>query len=105
MTTSTIQKSEGLSFDQLITSKHSLGFDATLHSALEEVGDNFGLYDIMLNHGPITSGCLATQAGIPERFARLWLNVQAAGNCLGHHAPTDLYGLWCDWPANGDKVS
>ncbi len=83
----------------------TVDFGKALQEAVASVGDKFGLYDVMLNAGPITSGCLATQAGIPERFARLWLNVQAAGNCLGHHAPTDLYGLWCAWPANSGKVS
>ncbi len=79
-------------------------FGEALQEAVTSVGDKFGLYDVMLNHGPITSACLATQAGIPERLARLWLNVQAAGNRLGHQKKTDLYGLWCAWPAYSDKV-
>ncbi len=82
----------------------AVDFGEAFQEAVASVGDKFGLYDVMLNHGPITSACLATQAGIPERFVRLWLNVQAAGNSLGHHAPTDFYGLWCAWPANSDKV-
>ena len=78
----------------------TVDFGKALQEAVASVGDKFGLYDVMLNAGSITSACLATQAGIPERFARLWLKVQAAGNRLGHHAPTDLYGLWCAWPSN-----
>ena len=72
-------------------------FGEALQEAITSVGDKFGLYDIMLHHGPITSACLATQAGIPKRLARLWLNVQATGNCLGHRRKTDLYGLWSHW--------
>ena len=72
-------------------------FGEALQEAVTSVGDKFGLYDVMLHHGPITSACLATQAGIPERLARLWLNVQAAGNHLGHQRKTDLYALWSNW--------
>ncbi len=80
-------------------------FGEALQEAVTSVGDKFGLYDVMLNHGPITSACLATQAGIPERLARLWLNVQAAENRLGHQRKTDLYGLWCNWPSNPQTAS
>ena len=79
-------------------------FGEALQDAVTSVGDKFGLYDVMLNHGPITCACLATQAGIPERLARLWLNIQAAGNRLGYQKKTDLYGLWCAWPLNGAQV-
>ena len=74
-------------------------FGEALQEAVYHVADKFGLYDIMLHHGPITPACLATHAGIPERLARLWLNVQAAGNCLGHPNKTDLYAiiLWSHW--------
>ena len=80
-------------------------FGEALQEAVTSVGDKFGLYDVMLNHGPITSACLATQAGIPERLARLWLNVQAAENRLGHQKRTDLYALWCSWPLSRAQVS
>ena len=69
-------------------------FGEALQEAVTSVGDKFGLYAFMLNHGPITSACLATQAGIPERLARLWLNVQAANKRLGHQRKSDLYFLW-----------
>ncbi len=75
----------------------AVDFGEALQEAVTSVGDKFGLYDVMLNHGPITSACLATQAGIPERLARLWLNVQAAGNRLGHQKKTDLYCLRASW--------
>ncbi len=83
----------------------TVDFEKAFQEAVTGVGDKFGLYDVMLNHGPITSACLATQAGIPERLARLWLNVQAADNRLDHQRKTDLYGLWCSWPLSRAQVS
>ena len=35
-------------------------FGDALQEAVAGVGDEFGLYEVMLNHGPITSACLAT---------------------------------------------
>ena len=96
MTTLTIEQEEHLT--QL--SGETDDFAAALRAALTAAGDTFGLYDVMLNHGPITSACLATQAGIPERLARLWLNVQTGDNRLGHQRKTGLYALWCSWPPN-----
>ncbi len=80
-------------------------FGEALQEAVTSVGDSYGLYDVMLHHGPITSACLATQAGIPERLPRLWLNVQADDNCLAHQRKTDLYALWCSWPLSRAQVS
>ena len=80
-------------------------FAEAMNTAQISAGDTCGVYDVMLNDGPITPACLATQAGVPERLARRWLNVQVAGNRLGHHVPTGLYGLWCVWPANGHQIS
>ncbi len=101
MTTLMMEKQE--------VSQQVMGQDVDIGEALQEavtgVGDKFGLYDVMLHHGPITSACLATQAGIPEQLARLWLNVQASRNHLGHQRKTDLYGLWCAWPLNCAQVS
>ena len=72
-------------------------FGEALQEAVTRVGDSYGLYEVMLHHGPITSACLATQAGIPERLARLWLNIQADDNCLAHQRKTGLYCLWASW--------
>ncbi len=93
MTTLTMEKQE---VSQKVMD-HPVDFGEALQEAITSVGDKFGLYDVMLNHGPITCACLATQSGIPERLARLWLNVQAAGNHLGHQKKTDLYALWSHW--------
>ncbi len=77
--------------------EQTVDFGEALQDAVTSVGNKFGLYDVMLSHGPITSACLATQAGIPEQLARLWLNVQAAANRLGHQRKPDLYCLWTSW--------
>ena len=79
-------------------------FGAALHSALTDVGVLFGFYELMSRSGPLTSACLATQAGIPEQYARLWLDVQTAGNCLKHNPTTDLYCLWSSRLSNRQKV-
>ena len=83
----------------------TVDFGKAIQEAVASVGSKFGLYDVMLNAGPITPACLATQTGIREGLARLWLKVQVAGDCLGHHAATDQYGLWCAWPANSNRAS
>jgi hypothetical protein len=100
MTTLTVQQEKNLNQQLRETGE----FPEALPTAQISVSDTSGLYDVMLNDGPITSACLATQAGIPERLARRWLNVQVDGNRLGHHAPTGLYGLWCAWPAQVGRV-
>jgi hypothetical protein len=100
MTTSitqlTIQQPRHYNPDRLI--EQALNFETAMYSALEEVGERFGLYHIMLHNGPITPACLATQAGITEGAARVWLEAQAAGGYLSHCGGADLYCLWSPWP-------
>ena len=56
MTTLTMEKQE---VSQKVMD-HPVDFGEALQEAITSVGDKFGLYDVMLNHGPITSACLAT---------------------------------------------
>jgi hypothetical protein len=84
---------------------HAGGFGPTLHSALEDMGERFGLYDVMTQSGPITPACLATQVGIPEQSVRIWLEALAAGNYLEHEVSTNLYCLWCSWSPGHGKDS
>lgn len=95
MTTPAIQRSKKFELEQLIN--QAFDFEKALHSALEEVGEKFGLYDILAQDGPITAPCLATQAGIPLRTAQIWLSAQASGNYLKHYPTTGLYSLWSTW--------
>ncbi len=57
------------------------------------LGDRLGLYRALRDGGPATSGELATRAGIAERYAREWLEQQAATGILEVDdtaaAPTD----------------
>ena len=46
------------------------------------LGDRLGLYRALAQHGPLTSGELAQRAGINARYAREWLEQQAATGIL-----------------------
>jgi len=50
--------------------------------ALVYLGDRLGLYRALRDGGPATSAELATRAGIVERYAREWLEQQAATGIL-----------------------
>jgi DNA-binding IclR family transcriptional regulator len=93
MTTLTIDQEQKLSQPADVTTK----FAGDLHSALEDLGERFGLYEVMTHSGPITPDCLATQVGIPEQSVRIWLKALAAENYLEHEVSTNLYSLWCSW--------
>lgn len=96
MTTSTAYRINQNNLDRLI--QQALDFETALQLALEEIGERFGLYQIMLHTGPITPSCLATQAGIPEQASRVWLEAQAASGHLRHCDGADLFCLWSPWP-------
>lgn len=46
------------------------------------LGDRLGLYRVLADHGPLTAGELAQRAGINARYAREWLEQQAASAIL-----------------------
>jgi SAM-dependent methyltransferase len=46
------------------------------------IGDRLGLYEALAEHGPLTPGDLAERTGTHERYAREWLEAQAAGGIL-----------------------
>ena len=46
------------------------------------LGDRLGLYRILADRGPMTSGELADAAGLHERYVREWLEQQAASDLL-----------------------
>src|SRR5919201_6478688 len=47
------------------------------------LGDRLGLYRALADRGPSTAGELAHAAGIHARYAREWLEQQAASGILG----------------------
>lgn len=54
-----------------------------------ELGRRLGFYTVLADHGPLDSGGLAERAGIAERYAREWLEQQAAAGFLEVSADTD----------------
>ena len=46
------------------------------------LGDRLGLYRTLAEHGPLTAGELAEHAGMYARYAREWLEQQAATGIL-----------------------
>lgn len=55
-----------------------------------ELGRRFGLYRTLHEHGPISADRLAAFAGIDPRYAREWLEQQAAAGHLGVAESTGL---------------
>jgi SAM-dependent methyltransferase len=66
---------------------------ATLNTALVVMGDKLGLYRAMAGAGPLTPSELAERAGIAERYAREWLNAQAAGEFVEYDPDSGRYTL------------
>ena len=46
------------------------------------IGERLGLYRALADRGPLTSSELADASGIHERYAREWLEQQAASDLL-----------------------
>jgi SAM-dependent methyltransferase len=65
---------------------------ATLNTALVVMGDKLGYYRAMAG-GPTTPGRLAEGTGTAERYAREWLNAQAAGGIVDYDPATGEYTL------------
>jgi len=81
--------------DQLMAFVHrAVGeVGATLNTALVVMGDKLGLYRALAAAGPLTSTELAERTGIAERYAREWLNAQAAGGFIEYEPDTATYSL------------
>ncbi len=55
---------------------------ATMDVFTVHLGDRLGLYRVLADQGPLTAGELAAHAGINRRYAREWLEQQAATGIL-----------------------
>jgi len=66
------------------------------------LGDRLGLYRALADHGPLTSSELAAAAGIHERYAREWLEHQAASELLDVEGEADERRF--SLPAGHDEV-
>lgn len=68
------------------------------------LGDRLGLYRILADEGPMTSAELAGAAGIHERYAREWLEHQAASELLEVVPDGDDAGRRFRLPAGHDEA-
>lgn len=66
---------------------------AALNCALVVMGDRLGYYRSLAEHGPSTSAELAERTGTDGRYAREWLNAQAAGSFVEYDPETGRYRL------------
>jgi SAM-dependent methyltransferase len=66
---------------------------ASLNTALVVMGDKLGLYRALALGGALSSAELAERAGISERYAREWLNAQAAGDFVQYDPDSGTYSL------------
>jgi len=68
-------------------------FGASLSSALVYIGQKLGLYQAMVQTGPLTPAELAQKTNTNERYIREWLINQAAGGYAEYDAATGKYSL------------
>jgi SAM-dependent methyltransferase len=61
--------------------------------AMVRLGDTLGLYRAIHANGPTTSGELAKQAKVDERYLREWLSHQAASNYLAYDPATGKFSM------------
>lgn len=66
---------------------------AALNCALVVMGDRLGYYRSLAEHGPSTPAELAARTGTDGRYAREWLNAQAAGAFVEYDPTTGRYRL------------
>jgi SAM-dependent methyltransferase len=60
---------------------------------LVSLGDKLGLYQAMVDAGPLSSADVAERSGCTERYVREWLNAQAAGGYVVYHPSSGAYEL------------
>lgn len=66
---------------------------AALNCALVVMGDRLGYYRSLAEHGPSTPAELAEHTETDARYAREWLNAQAAGSFVEYNPSTGRYHL------------
>ena len=76
---------------------------------LAALGDQTGLFKDLAEHGPATSGELASRAGLSERYVREWLGGMFAAGYLDYDDDQQRYALPAEhvrpWPPNPDPPS
>lgn len=66
---------------------------AALNGALVVMGDRLGYYRALAEHGPLTPAALADATQTGEKYAREWLNAQAAGDYVSYDPTAGTYEL------------
>ena len=62
-------------------------------AGLGYIGDRLGLFKLLAQTGPATSGSLAEAAGLDERYTREWLKAMVSSGYVEHHAVDDRYSM------------
>jgi 2-polyprenyl-3-methyl-5-hydroxy-6-metoxy-1,4-benzoquinol methylase len=66
---------------------------ATIAGVLVNLGHKLGLYKAMAGAGPLRPAELASRTGVRERYAREWLDAQAAGGYVSYDPASGTYEL------------
>jgi SAM-dependent methyltransferase len=66
---------------------------ATLNTALVVMGDKLGYYRALASEGPLTAAELSRITETGDKYAREWLNAQAAGGFVTYDPATGRYTL------------
>jgi SAM-dependent methyltransferase len=66
---------------------------AAASGALVLLGDRLGLYQALVDHGPVTSEALAAKLGLHERYLREWLHAQAVSKYIDYDAATETFSI------------
>ena len=78
MTTNAATRTAEALAERIFTGCIQLAEMASIH-----IGYQLGLYETLVEHGPLTSAKLASAADVDERYAREWLEQQAVSGILG----------------------
>jgi 2-polyprenyl-3-methyl-5-hydroxy-6-metoxy-1,4-benzoquinol methylase len=70
---------------------HDLG--GAFSVPLVQIGESLGLYKILSENGPLSSGELAARTGLNERYLREWLSAQAASNYISFEPATEKFSM------------
>jgi SAM-dependent methyltransferase len=73
--------------------KAVMDMGAAFHATLIVIGDKLGLYKAMAGAGPLTSAELAAKTSTSERYAREWLNANAASGYVTYDAIAKRFDL------------
>ena len=80
------------------TQPPEIDFDGAFHQVMETVGEQYGIYEAMVQTGPVTSQELAGFTNLSATHVQMWLQAQASQGWIHYSAPANRYCLWCVLP-------